>query len=375
MILAIDATNIRAGGGLTHLKEVLSNGEPVKYGIKTVVVWSNESTLKALPEKDWLIKMTHSWLNKSFIFSFLFQIFHLTNQTKEKGADVLFVPGGTFLGGFSNVVTMSQNMLPFEKKERNRFNNWKTKLRFYILKRTQSYTFKKSKAVIFLTQYAKTYIEESINLQNKTAVIPHGISLGFLQHPKQQIEIEKYSFDEPYKFLYVSIVTAYKHQWNVAKAILKLRSEGYPVSLQLVGGSNKIFLHKLRSVLTEDVYDCIVYEGQIDYEVLSSVYKSADGFIFASSCENQPIILLEAMSAGLPIACSDMGPMPEVLEDAGFYFNPLDMESIYQTLKVFLHNKNERQLKAEKAYNKSINYTWKDCSDKTFEFLSGFKKE
>jgi glycosyltransferase involved in cell wall biosynthesis len=35
-----------------------------------------------------------------------------------------------------------------------------------------------------------------------------------------------------------------------------------------------------------------------------------------------PNILLEAMAAGLPIACSNRGPMPEVLGTAGLYFNP-----------------------------------------------------
>ena len=40
-------------------------------------------------------------------------------------------------------------------------------------------------------------------------------------------------------------------------------------------------------------------------------------FIFASSCENMPITLIEGMASGLPIACSDRGPMPEVLQDGG----------------------------------------------------------
>ena len=51
-------------------------------------------------------------------------------------------------------------------------------------------------------------------------------------------------------------------------------------------------------------------------------------FIFASSCENMPITLIEGMASGLPIACSDRGPMPEVLQDGGVYFNPEDCKSI-----------------------------------------------
>ena len=60
----------------------------------------------------------------------------------------------------------------------------------------------------------------------------------------------------------------------------------------------------------------------IPYHELHSEYKDADLGVFASSCENLPIILIEKMASGLPIACSNKGPMPEVLGSAGVYFDP-----------------------------------------------------
>src|SRR5690606_20771522 len=119
----------------------------------------------------------------------------------------------------------------------------------------------------------------------------------------------------------------------------------------------------------------VSYHGLKKHEELHSIYKSADAFVFASSCENMPNILLEAMAAGLPIACSDKGPMPEVLNDAGVYFDPTEVQSIYKTLKSLLDDKNKRKQLAEKAYNSVQNYSWKDCSDKTFENLSYISKK
>lgn len=66
MILGIEASNIRTGGGLTHLKEVLSNATPSKFDFDTVVVWSSQSTLDKLPNFDWLDKQSHPYLNKGF---------------------------------------------------------------------------------------------------------------------------------------------------------------------------------------------------------------------------------------------------------------------------------------------------------------------
>lgn len=370
MILGIDATNIRVGGGLTHLREILQNAEPESHDFEKVIVWSNKETLSQLPDLPWLRKKTAGWLNLSFIFSFVYQVIFLSRQVKNENCDLLFVPGGTFLGDFKNTVAMSQNMLPFEVAERSRFTDWKSKLRFQMLYYTQSLTFKKSKGVIFLTNYAKTYITEAISLKQMSTVIPHGINLSFLQKPKPQKEIVKYSFDNPFRLLYVSIVTAYKHQWNVAEAVIKLNTEGYPITLSLVGNSTPESHHHLQKVLARDIEGCVTYDGHQPHEKLAETYKNADAFVFASSCENMPIILVEAMTAGLPIICSEMGPMPEVLGDAGFYFNPLDTEDIYFTLKKMLDSPQLRSKNAESSYNKSINYTWKDCAAKTFKYLS-----
>jgi glycosyltransferase involved in cell wall biosynthesis len=372
MNFAIDAGNIRSGGGLTHLTELLSHAEPEKYGIKEVVIWSSDSTLTKLPDKKWLIKKSHSWLNKSFLFSFLFQIIYLPQMLKKEKINLLFVPGGTFLGDFETVVTMSQNMLPFEIQERQRFTKWSTRLRFRILEKTQAYTFRNAKGVIFLTQYAKEYIQKTVNLHSNITIIPHGINLNFLREPREQKPIDEFSEEKPFKLLYVSVITAYKHQWNVAEAVLKLRKEGFPVVLELVGGYTEESFRKLSSILAKDKYNCISYIGNVDHKKLASVYRNSDGFVFASTCENQPIILLEAMASGLPIVCSNKLPMPDILGNAGYYFDSLDIASICTTLKNFLLDTKGRQKKADLAYSTSVKYTWKQCSDSTFEYLSHF---
>ena len=63
-------------------------------------------------------------------------------------------------------------------------------------------------------------------------------------------------------------------------------------------------------------------EGQNDPAALPEHLREAELFVFASSCENLPNILIEGMAAGLPIACSRRPPMPEVLGDAGESFDP-----------------------------------------------------
>jgi hypothetical protein len=51
MILGIDASNVRGGGGVTHLVELLAAADPVAAGFKCVVVWSGQATLGRIADK------------------------------------------------------------------------------------------------------------------------------------------------------------------------------------------------------------------------------------------------------------------------------------------------------------------------------------
>ena len=92
--------------------------------------------------------------------------------------------------------------------------------------------------------------------------------------------------------------------------------------------------------------------------------------MFASSCENMPIILLEGMASGLPIACSHRGPMPEVLCGAGVYFDPENADEIAATLRQLIDDPELRRRCAEGAFAKAqAYYSWERCARETFTFL------
>ena len=156
----------------------------------------------------------------------------------------------------------------------------------------------------------------------------------------------------------------------MATAVHALKTrDGFNIELQLVGSSNKQALKKLNKVITETKSESYIqYMSNLSYNQLHATYHDADAFVFASSCENMPNILLEAMSAGLPIACSNSQPMPEFLKDAGWYFNPEDDESIYHAIKEMLLDPAREKL-AVKAIQYAGEYSWKKCADTTFNFL------
>ena len=62
--------------------------------------------------------------------------------------------------------------------------------------------------------------------------------------------------------------------------------------------------------------------------------------------------------------------MPEVLGDAGIYFEPEDITSINNALRKLIFSPKLRKIMAKKAQERVNKFTWEQCAHDTFEFLS-----
>ncbi|NCN08296.1 MAG: glycosyltransferase family 4 protein [Leptospira sp.] len=373
MILGIDASNIRGGGGVTHLVELLRAAEPKKFDFEKVIVWGGSETLAKLDEKPWLKKEAVSFLDKSLFHRIFWQKFKLSEVSTKSKCNLLFIPGGSFSGKFIPFVTMNQNLLPFELKEILRYGFSKETLRLFLLRIIQSRTFGRADGIIFLTNYARKKVLDqfSINI-SKTTIINHGINLKFFNAPRVQRSYSDFISESPSKILYVSFIGEYKHQWKVVEAMSILKKENIPLELILVGDLiEKSASKKLQnSIQVSDKTGLIVrhYE-KISYEDIQKLYLQADLFIFASSCETFGQILTEAMASGLPIVCSSLSAMPELLGKSGVYFNPENSDEIAQKVKNLIENKELRRKLSQDAFEQSKNFSWEKCANETFHFF------
>ena len=82
-----------------------------------------------------------------------------------------------------------------------------------------------------------------------------------------------------------------------------------------------------------------------------------------------PNTLVEGMSVGLPIACSNRGPMPEVLRDGGIYFDPENYVSIAQAVETLINEESKRLKFSKRAQQLSQQYKWSRCAKETFTYL------
>ena len=181
MIIGIDASNISSGGGLTNLIELINGLDTSQHHINKVIVWSSNATLKKIPKKDFIMLKSSKMLNGNLLSRTLWQIFFLSRDARNEKCKVLFIPGGSYYGNFKPFVTISQNLLPFEKKEFSRYK-WSSRyIKFIFLRYIQTISFQSADGLIFLTEYAKELILQQIKkTDGEIKIIPHGINSRFI---------------------------------------------------------------------------------------------------------------------------------------------------------------------------------------------------
>jgi glycosyltransferase involved in cell wall biosynthesis len=114
------------------------------------------------------------------------------------------------------------------------------------------------------------------------------------------------------------------------------------------------------------------YLGFVNNEELAGLYRKASCFVYPSLYEGFGLPPLEAMACGCPVVVSNVTSLPEVCGDAGFYVNPLDVESIAAGIEKVLRDGELRQSMIEKGLERAKLFSWEKAAKehlKVFEEL------
>ena len=332
IVVGIDASRNRSGGARAHLAGILAAGSPLQYGVHAVHVWSHRSLLDSVPDAPWLVKHSPPELGSSLLGEAWWQLRKLPREIGRHGCDVLLSLDAGTIGRFQPSIVMSRDMLSFEPGEIERFGWSAGRLRLILLRSIQVSSLRRATGTLFLTRHAADTIQRYTGPLGTARVIPHGVSESFRQQTLGGLWPEP---AERITCVYVSNSDVYKHQWHVVDAVAALRKAGHPLALRLVGGASGGAKERLAAAIAaaDPKGEFVETTPTVPHEQVSAQLAKADIFVFASSCENMPNTLVEAMAAGLPIACSSRDPMPEVLNDGGVYFDPEDAVSIAAALR------------------------------------------
>ncbi len=171
--------------------------------------------------------------------------------------------------------------------------------------------------------------------------------------------------DRPY-LLYVGLRGGYKNFTALLEGIAG--SERLKRAFDVVAFGGGAFTASER----EQIKALGFADGQIRHaggtdRVLSKLYRGASALVYPSRYEGFGLPPLEAMSYGCPVAASGTTSMPEVIGEAGEYFDPDRADSIAPAIEriVFSQQRTDELIALGKM--RAEMFTWKRCADDTLD--------
>lgn len=216
----------------------------------------------------------------------------------------------------------------------------------WIMERLYRFVFNDS-YIIHLSQ--KLYENEIMNLKLRNTryrIIPNGI------HIREDIKVERQF--QGINLLYLSNLFPQKGIFNLLR-IYKIIERRFPdIKLSVVGGFpyRKTQKQVTRLIKESNLENKVILKGPKYGKNKALEYNNADIFVFPTSFSQEcfPLVILEAMQAGLPIIASDEGAISEIIEDG---INGIVVKD--WTIKSFSEKLAELILNSELQMNLGVN--------------------
>lgn len=160
-----------------------------------------------------------------------------------------------------------------------------------------------------------------------------------------------YSFNIPEKYIIQAASTwEHKNHLGVLQAIKYLRdSKAIIVNYIITGNKTPYFKTLNEFVESNNLQTQVYFLGLVDEKELISLYKNSRGLIVPNLYEAGSIPMCECMNLGVPIICSEIPTLKEVMLDRRFMFDPKNIPNIVEKIELMFSNDNFRKMNIENS--------------------------
>lgn len=313
--------------------------------------------------------------------------------------DILFVPSHTLpiIYPKKSIVTIhdvgferdralyKNEIIGPEKKGIKKIVNWLVKIislgkygarTVDYLSWSTRHTVKRAKIIIVPSEFTKN---EMINIYKtdgkKIRVVPNGYNNALYKKIENLEEVKnkinKYGLGSPY-LLYVGRLEKKKNTPALieAFALVKEKNKNLKHKLVLIGDASFGYDEVNYAIREFGLADDVIMPGWVKEEDMPYIYNGAEAFIFPSLYEGFGIPLIQAMASEIPILASDTTSIPEVVGDAGLFFNPNNSHDIAEKINKLLMDENLRKELINKGRERVKNYSWENCARQILEIIN-----
>lgn len=193
--------------------------------------------------------------------------------------------------------------------------------------------------------------------EERVSVVHHGVEPAFSQ--LDRLHTESY-------LLCVSTLHPHKNLLRLIGAYGRKKRD-----FQLILAGLRGFHAEAIEQLVEEMVlrDCVQITGWVHREKLYSLYRRAGAFVYPSTFEGFGMPVLEALAAGIPVACSDIPPLREVAGDAALYFDPFNEDEIASAIERIMSDTSLQERLAKAGRERARGFRWQKSAEQTLKVL------
>lgn len=299
----------------------------------------------------------------------------LPGVCKKQGYDVLFLPAASRrmpVWSPCPAIGTIHDMSPFHIT--GKYDHLRNLYQMKVLPKM----FERLTHVISISESTKADILKFTNIREEDITVIHHAADTRVFYPRDKEQalasLSNYRIKSPY-IIYISrIESPGKNHLNLIHAFEKLkRDEDIPHQLVLAGadwhGAEDVHLAAEKSQFSQD----ILLTGFVGSEDLPNLYSAADLMVFPSLFEGFGLPILEAMSCGVPVACSDISSMPEIAGEGAVLFDPHNVESMSKAMFKILSSNENKQIYSDKGLERAAQFSWQETARETLDVMRRFQ--
>lgn len=155
----------------------------------------------------------------------------------------------------------------------------------------------------------------------------------------------------PTRIVYLGWINRNKGIFDLLDAIKLLKDEGVQGFIVDVAGNGDALNEAIEYAKEKGLDEIVDFKNWVMGEKKIDLLCSGDLFILTSYREGYPNSLLEAMLCGLPPVTTNVGAIPDFIEDGknGYLYTPGDVQVLKKHIRLLLENHEDRRIMGENA--------------------------
>lgn len=220
-----------------------------------------------------------------------------------------------------------------------------------------------------ISDYVATDIKNNFDLKNKKIeVIHNGVEIKRYQNPKKPNFIHSHQ-----KIIFTIGALMEKKNFHVLVKMMQYLPDYH---LIIAGRKERDYIYQIQNEISDNhLEEKVTLAGEISDEDKYWLYQNCEAFAFPSLLEGFGMPIIEALSMGKPVFCSNSTSLPEVGGEMAYYWDSFEPQYMAEIFKKGIENTKNDALFVQKAIDRANEFSWKIAAEKYLKLYERLLKK